>query len=390
MRVSDFGLKYKLQKAVLIVLSVLLSLFIAEFVLRMVYPQQDELYVWQPHLQHTFHPDSNIFYGIKEETNFSINEQGFRGSGFENNSGDKYLCIGGSTTECLYLSDNDTWCSQLELYLNRKLPTANYQLGSIGKSGCTTRENYLHLKHYVPQLEEIKGVVMMVGLNDMMKRLSRDSLFENDFHFTASVEDSMVKEIFISDKKQSNWWRNLRVFKLAQQALHRTQKVKWQNVQDDTGVTLQQWRANRKQATSIIDSLPDLSSALDEFERNLQLIFAETQKQKINLTLINQAVLYKDSMSVFENNLLWMGGVGNFQQEINHAYYSASALNKAASLYNERMKNFCSAYPQIKFIDLVAQLPKDTSVFYDDCHFNESGARKVAAILAPSFINSSK
>jgi hypothetical protein len=33
--------------------------------------------------------------------------------------------------------------------------------------------------------------------------------------------------------------------------------------------------------------------------------------------------------------------------------------------------------------DLAAVLPSDTTIFYDDVHFNEQGARAVAAALTP-------
>lgn len=376
-------MKYKntIQKAGLILLSVLLSLFIVEIVLRLAYPQNEKLYVWQPNLQHTFTPDSTIFYGVREAKSFSINSQGFRGAEFENDSKQKYLCLGGSTTECLYLDDKETWQYKTQLLLDSRtaLPPI---IGSIGKSGCTTREHFIQLKYFVPQLGKIDGVIMMVGLNDMMKRLSQDSLFQNDFHFTPAVEDSFVNQIFLSNKKETVWWRKMQVFQLAQKFLYRTKKVEWENVQDDDGEIYKTWRENRQGALRVIDSLPDLNSAVNEYERNLQLIYDETQRQKIKLVLINQAILYKDSMNEFENSLLWMGGIGDFQQEKNHAYYSAKALKHAMQLYNGRMKTFCSTHPQIKFIDLPSQLPKDTSVFYDDCHFNENGARKVAEIIS--------
>lgn len=33
-------------------------------------------------------------------------------------------------------------------------------------------------------------------------------------------------------------------------------------------------------------------------------------------------------------------------------------------------------------LDRATLLPKDTTVFYDDCHFNEAGARRVASLFA--------
>jgi len=39
-------------------------------------------------------------------------------------------------------------------------------------------------------------------------------------------------------------------------------------------------------------------------------------------------------------------------------------------------------------LDLASLLQKDTTVFYDDVHFNESGAEKVSNIIAQYFFNS--
>lgn len=378
-----------LQRAGLIFASILLSLFIAEGVLQILSSDEEKIYVWQPNLHHVFYPDTNIFYGIKGAKNFTINRQGFRGNEFNEDNSKKYLCIGGSTTECLCLDDKETWWHRAELLCNivlRDLGNVKTQFGSIGKSGCTTREHYIQLKYFVPQLGKIDGVVMMVGLNDMMKRLSQDSVFEANFRFTQESEDSFVNHIFVSSSTQTSWWRKLKLTQILQHFLHQHKTVKWENVQDDTGQIYANWRQRRANAVRYLDSLPDLTNALNEYERNLALIYEQCQRQNIKLVLINQATLYKDSMNTFENKLLWMGGKGDFQTGPRTVYYSTSALNKAMGLYNQRLKTFCAEKTDIKFIDLAAQLPKDTSVFYDDCHFNEGGSGQVATVIAKSLL----
>lgn len=363
----------KLKKAGLVILAILLSVFIAEGVLRLVYKAQQHYYVWQPNLKHVFIPDSSVFNGVKGASVFTINADGYRGKPFQ--AGElNYLAIGGSTTECLYLDDKETWQALM----------GNGNVGSIGKSGCTTRENYIQLKYYVPQVANIKGVVMMVGLNDMVKRLSQDTLFNTGFKFTPQVEDSFVNTIFLKGGRATGktWWRRTAVFYVLQQALQRTTRVEWQSIQDDRGAIYKTWRNKRQQATQIIDTLPDLTAALEEYGKNLQLIYNQTRLQKIKLVLVNQAALYKDTMSAYEQNLLWMGGKGDFQGKGPNAYYSPAALNKALQLYNTRLKQFCAGKADVVFIDLSAQLPRDTSVFYDDCHFNERGAQQVARIIS--------
>ena len=37
---------------------------------------------------------------------------------------------------------------------------------------------------------------------------------------------------------------------------------------------------------------------------------------------------------------------------------------------------------RVDCVDLASQLPRDSSVFYDDAHFTEEGARRVADLVA--------
>ena len=62
-------------------------------------------------------------------------------------------------------------------------------------------------------------------------------------------------------------------------------------------------------------------------------------------------------------------------------YYTAEALARGMAAYNKRLLDIC-AERQVECIDLATALPKDTTVFYDDVHFNESGSKQVAQILA--------
>jgi lysophospholipase L1-like esterase len=373
--------KQIVQKAGLAVMSILLSLLLAEGVLRLIYHQSTRYYVWQPGLRYTFHPDSSIFYGIHGEKNFTINRDGIRGDAFSDST-DNYLCIGGSTTECLYLDDKETWCYQLQQQMNRAR-SRKWVVGNIGKSGTTTREHYIQMKYVVPGIKRLDAVILMVGLNDLMKRLSRDTLFENDFQFTPALEDSLVNTTLSSNnpKHEKRWWRRFLLYKVLQSFAHKigTNKL-GQAAEDDKGLMDKRWRQNRQSAKSLIDTLPDLTSALNQFERNLSLIAAEAHKQNLQMAFINQAAIYKDSMGAFENSLLWMGGLGNFQKEPGHSYYSTRALRKGLDMYNERLKQFCDKN-HFTLID-IGILPRDTSVFYDDCHFNEKGAELLGKYLA--------
>jgi hypothetical protein len=94
------------------------------------------------------------------------------------------------------------------------------------------------------------------------------------------------------------------------------------------------------------------------------------------LILMTQPTMWYSGLSQEEKDLLWSGRGPNGQY-----YYSLEALIQGMSIYNERLLEICRQR-QVECIDLASALPKDTTVFYDDVHFNESGAVQVASIVA--------
>jgi lysophospholipase L1-like esterase len=378
------------QKTGLLAISILFAFVLAESVLRIFYPTQLHYYVWPPHLRHAFTPDTTILSGISTHSLFTINSYGVRtgGGNFnremnilqkpadKNVTGNRYcLCLGGSTTECLYLDDSKTWEAQIAWHALAASDTTIKFIGNIGKSGCTSTDNYIHLKYSVPQYKKITTVILMVGINDMLKRLSRDTLFQNNFELTETSEDSLVNVIFGLEANKA-FWKRTTLFHMFQNIYHSIDKRN----QDDTAEIYTEWRLRRQRAPAFVDTLPDLVPALTAFGNNINLLIDEAKKLNLEIVFVNQAAFWKDSMTFDEQAKLWMGGIGRFQSEGGHKYYTSGALRKALSLYNQQLAKICSER-KIKLIDIDSQLPKTRSVFYDDCHFNENGADMVGNII---------
>ena len=57
------------------------------------------------------------------------------------------------------------------------------------------------------------------------------------------------------------------------------------------------------------------------------------------------------------------------------------------SLFNEALLTVCRIN-SLECYDLASAIPKDTTAFYDDCHFNEGGARLVAQFLTERVLKS--
>ena len=105
-----------------------------------------------------------------------------------------------------------------------------------------------------------------------------------------------------------------------------------------------------------------------------------TKSKGIAVILVTQPYLWHSDLPNEEQSLLWAGGIGKYQEESGHEYYSFEALAKGLKMYNETLLRICHT-ENVECIDLESQLSKDTSNFFDDVHFNESGSRNVATVL---------
>ena len=353
-----------------------------EVVLRLISP--DQYYVWPPGLRHAFHAAPNIMPGVYGESTFSINSHGLRGDSFSDSQTYRILAIGGSTTECLYLDDLEAWPYLLQEVLNATAGSKQrIWVGNAGKSGHNTRNHMVQLEILASQYPKIDAVMLLTGANDLLQRLALDELylpFSGVEKLTPSEYDALIDRSFsvwpLADShspsfKRTEIWRKLRAIK---------NRYDPRVIQDDTAEIYERWRMHRRTASSIRTTLPNLSSALEEYSRNVSTIIHFAKSKGIAVILVTQPYMWRSGLPSEEQNLLWLGGVGNYQLESGHEYYSIEALADGLKMYNETLLRTCHT-ENAECIDLESQLSKDTSNFYDDAHFNESGSRNVAMVL---------
>jgi hypothetical protein len=73
----------------------------------------------------------------------------------------------------------------------------------------------------------------------------------------------------------------------------------------------------------------------------------------------------------YEANLLWMGWRPDGR------FYTTAALTRAMDSYNKRLLATCNRL-RLECVDLAAGVPRTVEFFYDDMHFTEAGAQRVA------------
>lgn len=386
--------KQFLFTAILGLFAVVLSLVIAEVALRTVYPRSERYYVLEPLQTATLTPAPEHVSGVSRTAVYTTSSVGIRGPEFADTDEYRILAIGGSTTQNAYLDQSRTWTNVLATRLNERPDAPRTWSGDIGRSGHTARSHRLQFEFVPPGLPPIDAVVMLVGVNDLTIALRQG------FDYVAppplsdpETRTAQMREAFLRvpgrlhdrttmyQQERVAAFKRLAVYQLVRQARDRFVQMRGGTSQDQFGATTTTWRNNRAAAGSLIDSLPDLGSQLDVYRAELEGITAIAAERGTRLVFMTQPTLWRDDLSPQETALLWLGGLGDFQSEPGHDYFTPGALDRAMDAYNRTMLEVCAASVAECF-DLAAELPADTTMFFDDVHFTERGSVRVAELLA--------
>ncbi len=367
----------------LIFFSTLIALIGCEIILRQTFLQN--YYLRPPHFSTVFKPNHQIMPGIIGPSEFVTNSKGIRGDELTPAHTYRILAIGGSTTECLYLDQAETWTQLLQDSLNKSAFNGKLWIGNAGVSGHNTRHHLTAMQYLPLEKMRIDAILVMAGVNDFSVRLSRGENYDPDFLARPDADAALLHDTFRGSLyadpdmplfKRTAIWHVMRKLKhIAGQ----------EKVQDKTGEIYLTWRKHRSEAKTILNELPDLSAALEEYARNINRMIDLARQKSIQLIFMTQPSMWRADLTEELESLLWFGGTGDFQRQSGNAYYSPGALARGMEKYNEVLLEICRKR-KVACIDLASILPKNASVFYDDVHFNENGARKVADILAKCFL----
>ena len=363
------------------------ALLVGETVLR--FTLRSHYYVWPPRIHRVFKPYQDVMPGISGASEFATNSQGVRGDELLPAHSYRILAIGGSTTECLYLDQHESWPYLLQQTLSAGAQDRQVWVGNVGMSGRTTRHHITAMQYLPLNAMKIDVVVLLIGVNDFARRLSQDELYDPNFMAKPEARKTLMFETFSGGNQpypdDGTFFKKTATWRLLTQIA----QVMWRDtVEDESGKIYIEWREHRRHASEIRSNLPDLTSAKAEYARNVATMIDIARERAIRLILVTQPTMWRADLPPKLASLLWSGGVGAFQKESGKPYYSVAALEKGMKEYNDALLHVCEQ-KQAECLDLSARLEKDTTVFYDDEHFNESGARKVAAILSSYILHTS-
>lgn len=369
------------KKIIFFLIPFIVVLMVAEVGLRFFFPILDPfVQKRRPVENFKLFSDGTIMPGISGTTTFTTDELGFRTTSEiaylkKPEKTIRIFFVGGSTTEQLYVDNAKEFVGllqgKLNNYLNKNASSYQSEAINTGRSGLLSVD---HLR-MARELEKYKPdyMVFMMGINDLGAFLRTKGAAADLKHYYGS--------------KDRQTWRYIITRSQVLRLLFHTRAVAISlvkgEVMDKAG---QQYSKKRKiRAESPEISLEeDLKGVPQYYYENIVLISDFLKKSGIQGIFLTQQTMWFKNMSAQLDALLWMT-----PSDVQFKYETGE-LDALMEKYNNVLRHAAEQNSNIDLLDLSKLLPKDTTVFYDDVHFNDSGAEKISELLLNYFMEQFK
>jgi len=296
---------------------------------------------------------------------YSRNSLGFRGPEPPDSVNKLFsvICIGGSTTECRYISDSLTWPNQLSLKLKDSFPSI--WVNNAGVDGHSSFGHLLLLKEYINRLKP-KYVTLLIGANDVEtdKPQQFDLMNEKKINFLSAK--SFFKSVINKTELGSAFFQLYAIRGAYKKGLiHK----------DVDFLSLKDTVLPEPYIAAIIKKQ---DVYLAQYRQRIAAIIAICKASNVKPVLITQPSLfgnYTDSATMIN--------MANKIIPAAEPAINAAVMEKVLELYNDVVRSFGN---QVKVIDLAALMPKSSDYYYDFLHYTNTGCDKIAAILLKELI----
>jgi lysophospholipase L1-like esterase len=259
------------------------------------------------------------------------------------------VTIGGSTTECFYLSNGKTWPDLLGARLSRDFP--KFWLNNAGLDGTTTHGHIILLEDFVVKLKP-KVVLFLVGINDVG---------------VGKVDDQPKGGFGGWLKRATNksevYALGLNIYRYL---VARHRGLQHQEINLKAQGTLEVPAAIQQ------ETIREYRQKLPYYRARLETLIRDCRAHGIAPVFITQPTLYGPGIDPVTGVDLAKIRLGENQ--------NGALMYAVIELYNDALRQVCRQ-EKVKCIDLARQMPRDSAYYYDYLHYTEPGAAEVAGII---------
>lgn len=296
---------------------------------------------------------------------FSVNNLGFRGDSLHRpKPADEYriFMVGGSTTECLYLGDDQAVTHILQERLNDALPSGpRVAVYGAGKSGDKSFDHIAMVAHRILHLEP-DLIVVFAGFNDLLFSMRGDDYLLYPYRPQGAPERWSLSHLLRFTSTEFH------VPRLVYSALRPLRPS-----HPETIYTTSNYRqlARDSRRSPMLEHPPRVD--LEPYAENLRSLAGMVRANGTNIVFMTQATTWNSEIDPDASRWHWITGFGGRHPE--------PALDSALESYNDVTRAVALEAGSPLF-DLPHHLPKSLEFFYDDVHFNLRGADVAGTALA--------
>lgn len=311
-----------------------------------------------------FTPSPQVMAGVSPEARFTTNAEGIRGQQWPaRDRAYRILCVGGSTTECVYLDDARTWPALLMAALNSKHGSEGPKpvwVGNIGISGYDAKD---HLKFVERSdlLRQIDCAVFLCGINDLQHALR---------------DPELMTKLAPRWERSMNW----RFVLDGYLALRRKYGFVESMFEDRQGLDYELRRKTRAVAP-VCGQLPDLTDAVSNYADIIKAIILKCRAVGVRPVFVCQPTMWREGLSKQALASMWLGMTAD------GSFLSVERLREGIDRFNHALRDTCRAYG-VECVD-TSSMDGREDLYYDDVHLNEAGARVMADLVAKHFLSES-
>jgi lysophospholipase L1-like esterase len=266
------------------------------------------------------------------------------------------LTIGGSTTECLFLSDGKTWTDAIARRLQPSFP--DIWVNNAGLDGQSTYGHLILLRDFVEALHP-RVAVFLIGVNDIGLQAS------NPYDTALTPPSSALRSaaVFVRDHSE---------LAALGQNLFRVARAKEEGFGHGQ-IDVRALPHLEHDDASTRATIAKFSAALPSFASRVAAIVDECRSHGIEPVLVTQPGLYGDTADPatgVDLSTLQVQGAAN-----------GKLWWRVQELYND-VTRATARTRGVVLVDAARELPKDSRLFYDFMHFTNEGAAQLGDLVA--------
>ncbi len=290
------------------------------------------------------------------------NHLGFRGTPLPNKL-ENYLsiiAIGGSTTECRFLSEGQDWVALLRQELKMSLSQSLW-INNAGLAGNSTFGHRILLHQHISKIKP-DYVIYLIGINEILRSDDFNDDLAIQLNRSFSAKDWLKKNSEIA-LLINNIRRSFKAYTI--EAGHGRKAME-----------LESRPHFQIDYFEIYQEINRQSKFINAYEKRLRLLLKETANFGIKPIVLTQPLLFGECKDEYTGVQL-----GTIASRFQYGQRYWEILEN----YNQITRQVAREL-EVPLIDLACRMPKSSRYFYDSMHFNKEGAKKVNQLLAPAVV----